>query len=167
MAAKLTFLQGSVDDTPKTSNAGSGRNTDHIRQMLREQQRSMGALHANALFREFRGDGQKKAFGKGYVAVADTAERPMIDDFQAEGQARMFDLIRQTAVKDEKPLRGVWASFGKPYICLGEPADVSMENSYGVLINFMPSMSNCLSSLHSPCSQTTVFQSCTVMSWHR
>lgn len=25
------------------------------------------------------------------------------------------------AIKEEKPLSGVWASFGKPYICLGEP----------------------------------------------
>jgi len=47
---------------------------------------------------------------------------PIIDDFQAEGQARMFDLIKRTAVKEEKPLSGVWASFGKPYICLGKYA---------------------------------------------
>ncbi len=94
--------------------------------MLREQQRAVATLHANALFREFRGDGQQKKIGKGYAAAAlDPVPVAAVDDFQAEGQARMFDLIRNTAVRDEKPLRGVWASFGKPYICLGEPGDVS------------------------------------------
>lgn len=47
------------------------------------------------------------------------------EDFQAEGQARMFELIKQTAVKEEKEQQGVWASFGKPYKPLGPPINVS------------------------------------------
>lgn len=42
----------------------------------------------------------------------------------AEGQTRMFETIRLIAVKEDKACHGVWASFGKPYVCLGEPTEV-------------------------------------------
>eukprot|EP00967_Tisochrysis_lutea_P058919 scaffold75099_cov19-Tisochrysis_lutea.AAC.1 len=29
--------------------------------------------------------------------------------------------LQWKSIKEEKPLTGVWASFGKPYICLGDP----------------------------------------------
>ena len=37
----------------------------------------------------------------------------------------MFELIKNTAFKEQKDEKGVWASFGKPYVCLGPPKDVS------------------------------------------
>ncbi len=122
MAAGVAFLQSDVDEAHKPVGAYKPGNTDVIRQMLREQQRSMGALHANALFREFRGDGERKRFGKGYAPPP--SDMPAVDDFQAEGQARMFELIRQTAMRDEISPSGVWASFGKAYECLGTPEEV-------------------------------------------
>jgi hypothetical protein len=36
----------------------------------------------------------------------------------------MFDLIKNTASQEEKPRKGVWASFGQPYVSLGEMAEV-------------------------------------------
>ena len=102
-----------------------------IRLMLRDQQRANRALHSNALFREFRSEAkQAKRFGKGYApaataGAADAAAPAQIDDFQAEGASRMFALIKSTAEQQEKPLQGVWAAFGKPYISNGPPTDVS------------------------------------------
>mmetsp|Transcript_14541 Transcript_14541/g.31649 ORF Transcript_14541/g.31649 Transcript_14541/m.31649 type:complete len:677 (+) Transcript_14541:102-2132(+) len=125
MATGVVFLQSNVDESAG-KNVGNYKpgNTDVIRTMLREQQKECTQLHANALFREFRGEGQKqKKFGKGYVVQAE-GNQPMFDDFQAEGQSRMFELIKQIAVKEEKPLKGVWASFGKPYVCLGDPEEL-------------------------------------------
>ena len=104
--------------------------------MLRDQQRSNRTLHSNALFREFRTEGkQVKKFGKGYApAVPGEGAAPaQIDDFQAEGATRMFQLIKSTAEKEEKPLQGVWASFGKPYISLGAPEDVSIGRTHAAL----------------------------------
>lgn len=124
-AAGVVFLASSLEEgevKPSTYKTG---NTDVIRSMLREQQKECQALHANNLFREFRDEGQKiKKFGKGY-AVQQEQNQPLVIDFQAEGQARMFELIKQRAIKEEKPLQGVWASFSKPYVCLGEPKEVS------------------------------------------
>jgi hypothetical protein len=94
--------------------------------MLREQQKSSKALHSNALFKEFRDEGKHfKKFGKGYAVAQQEAAQPMIDDFQAEGNSRMFQLIKSTAEREEKPLQGVWASFGKPYISQGPPDEVN------------------------------------------
>lgn len=119
----VVFLQSDVDDAQKALGTYKPGNTDLIRQMLREQQKECQALHANGLFREFRDQQKQRKFGKGY-AVQEVAP-PMFDDFQAEGQQRMFELIKESAVKEEKPLKGVWATFGKPYICLGDPNEVS------------------------------------------
>eukprot|EP00798_Chlamydomonas_sp_ICE-L_P016563 gene16563-22793_t len=124
--AGVVFLESSLDEKTKGTSSDKYKpgNTDVIRTMLREQQRDCKLLHANALFREFRDGGQKlKKFGKGYVVSHETATAPSVDDFQAEGQTRLFDLIKHVAVKDGKPLRGVWASFGKPYQCLGDPTE--------------------------------------------
>lgn len=124
--AGVVFLESSLDEKNKA--AGSDKykpgNTDVIRTMLREQQRDCKLLHANALFREFRDAGQKaKKFGKGYVVSGEGGAAPSVDDFHAEGQTRLFDLIKHSAIKDGKPLKGVWASFGKPYQCLGDPTE--------------------------------------------
>ncbi|WIA28068.1 hypothetical protein OEZ86_010653 [Tetradesmus obliquus] len=37
-----------------------------------------------------------------------------------EGQARLIDFIKSAAAEREAAPAGVWASFGKPYACLGE-----------------------------------------------
>lgn len=47
--AQVAFLQQNVDDQGKTVGNYKAGNVEMIRQMLREQQRSMGALHQNAL----------------------------------------------------------------------------------------------------------------------
>lgn len=152
----VSFLQSDYDEAKQQNPAGYKQgNTDLIRQMLREQQKSQRALHSNALFREVKylflellcnnckasssgrcvrlhplaflqlcGASNQKKFGKGYAVPEQLQPSLLVDDFQAEGQSRMFDLIKTTAVKEEKPLKGVWASFGKPYICLGDPENV-------------------------------------------
>ena len=125
MATGVVFLQSSLDENEaSTSSSYKPGNTDLIRTMLREQQKDCQRLHANSLFREFREDSKSKKHGKGY-SVPQNANQPLVIDFQAEGQARMFDLIKSRAMKEEKPLQGVWASFGKPYVCLGAPEVVS------------------------------------------
>lgn len=119
----VQFLQANLEDAPKTLGGYKPGNTDLIRTMLREQQKDCRALHGNPLFKEFRGHGDKQRRGKGYGM--DAAVPPQFsDDPAAEGKARMFDVIRQTAVKEDKAPVGVWASFGKPYMCLGEPKEV-------------------------------------------
>eukprot|EP00955_Chlamydomonas_euryale_P066849 359660-Chlamydomonas_euryale.AAC.17 len=123
MAMGVVFLASSLDQAdPKPSSYKPG-NTEVIRSMLREQQKDCVRLHANSLFKEFRDEGNKhKKVGKGYAPpTADS--QPLVLDFHAEGQSRMFDLIKSRATKDEKPLQGVWASFGKPYVCLGAPEE--------------------------------------------
>ncbi|GAX78897.1 hypothetical protein CEUSTIGMA_g6336.t1 [Chlamydomonas eustigma] len=126
MATGIVFLQSSLDESsPNVVSSGyKPGNTDLIRLMLREQQKSSKALHSNALFKEFRDEGKHfKKFGKGYAVAQQEATQPMIDDFQAEGNSRMFQLIKSTAEREEKPLQGVWASFGKPYISQGPPEE--------------------------------------------
>lgn len=49
----------------------------------------------------------------------------------------MFETIRLIAVKEDKACHGVWASFGKPYVCLGEPTEV------GELLGPMVCMDQC------------------------
>lgn len=44
----------------------------------------------------------------------------------AEGQTRLFDVIRSAAEAREADRAGVWASFGQPYACLGEPKQVRL-----------------------------------------
>ncbi len=124
--ASIVFLQSSLDENAAAVSSGyKPGNTDLIRLMLREQQKQSKTLHSNALFKEFRDEGNKyKKFGKGFAAVQPD-NQPMVDDFQAEGNTRLFQLIKSTAEKEEKQLQGVWASFGKPYISLGPPEDVS------------------------------------------
>ena len=114
MASGIAFLPSNLDDANKPAGVKAPQNTDVIRTMLREQQKSSQALHASPLFKEFRGENTLKQnkFGKGYATTSD-ANAPAFDDCEAEGQSRMFDLIRNTAMKDEKPMRGVWAPFGK------------------------------------------------------
>ncbi|GFR52887.1 hypothetical protein Agub_g15520 [Astrephomene gubernaculifera] len=125
----VQFLQSNVEDGPKALGAYKAQNTELIRKMLREQQRECQALHANPLFKEFRTPGsvRQKKFGKGYTVIEDTnAPQPFADpkSIEYEGQARMFDLIKNTAIKEEKVRQGVWASFGAPYVPLGEPKEL-------------------------------------------
>eukprot|EP00967_Tisochrysis_lutea_P030474 scaffold35788_cov17-Tisochrysis_lutea.AAC.1 len=95
MSSGVSFLQTGFDDAPKNVGGYKAGNTDIIRQLLREQQKECQTLHANELFREFRGDKQKRF--RGEKPQPDLGKGgPMIDDFQAEGQARMFDLIKRT-----------------------------------------------------------------------
>ena len=48
----------------------------------------------------------------------------------AEGHTRMLELIRESGVKGEKSMKGVWAAFGQPYAPLGgAPRDVSARSS--------------------------------------
>lgn len=44
-----------------------------------------------------------------------------------EGQTRLFDVIRSAAEAREANPAGVWASFGQPYACLGQPQQVRAE----------------------------------------
>jgi hypothetical protein len=46
----------------------------------------------------------------------------------AEGQARLIDFIKSAAAEREAAPAGVWASFGKPYACLGELQQVSRQH---------------------------------------
>lgn len=125
----MQFLQSNVEDGPKGMATFKPQNTEVIRKMLREQQRECQALHANPLFKEFRTPGtvRAKKFGKGYAVIEDTSmPQPFADSksIEYEGQARMFDLIKNTAIKEEKARQGVWASFGAPYVPLGDPKEV-------------------------------------------
>ena len=84
--AGVSFIQRDFDDS-NTKSVGSYKpgNTDVIRTMLREQQKECQTLHANSLFREFRGDGQKqRKFGKGYL-VQGEANAPQFDDLVVRG----------------------------------------------------------------------------------
>ncbi len=124
-------MQSNVEEGPKGMAAYKPQNTEVIRKMLREQQRECQALHANPLFKEFRTPGsvRQKKFGKGYAVVEDTfMPQPFADpkSIEYEGQARMFELIKNTAMKEEKARQGVWASFGAPYVPLGEPKEVGL-----------------------------------------
>ncbi|KXZ44766.1 hypothetical protein GPECTOR_62g881 [Gonium pectorale] len=95
--------------------------------MLREQQRECQALHSNPLFKEFRTPARQKKFGKGYSVIEEVGTpQPFADlkSIEYEGQARMFDLIKNTAIREEKPRQGVWASFGAPYVPLGDPREL-------------------------------------------
>lgn len=93
-----TFLAPSLDGgakpgTPTGASKGGAGGTDLIRALLREQQKNCQVLHANPLFKEFRSIGQqKKAFGKGYQVVEEST--PNFGDVDAEGQARLFELIK-------------------------------------------------------------------------
>lgn len=126
----IQFLQSNVEDGPKALGTYKAGNTEVIRKMLREQQRECQQLHANPLFKEFRvhpGSIQQKKFGKGYVVEEAAGVPPQLTDpkgLEYEGQARMFDLIKNTAIKEEKARQGVWASFGAPYVPLGDPREV-------------------------------------------
>eukprot|EP00879_Flechtneria_rotunda_P023651 GHRR01025026.1.p2 GENE.GHRR01025026.1~~GHRR01025026.1.p2 ORF type:complete len:137 (+),score=51.60 GHRR01025026.1:295-705(+) len=121
----MATLQNSLDElqstVPAVSKAG---NTDVIRAMLREQKKECSALHANPLFKEFRG--RQKKLG----AAAQEPAAPVIDDLEAEGLARLTDLIKSTAEEKEAQPAGVFASFGKPYACLGgEPVQVCVSSN--------------------------------------
>ncbi|GLC47400.1 hypothetical protein PLESTM_002068900 [Pleodorina starrii] len=125
----VQFLQSNVEEGPKGMAAYKPQNTEVIRKMLREQQRECQALHANPLFKEFRTPGsvRQKKFGKGYAVVEDSGmPQPFADpkSIEYEGQARMFELIKNTAIKEEKTRQGVWASFGAPYVPLGDPKEL-------------------------------------------
>ncbi|GIL86312.1 hypothetical protein Vretifemale_14705 [Volvox reticuliferus] len=125
----VQFLQSNVEDGAKGMAAYKPQNTEVIRKMLREQQRECQALHANPLFKEFRTPGSVRAkkFGKGYAVIEDAGmPQPFADpkSIEYEGQARMFELIKNTAVKEEKVRQGVWASFGAPYVPLGDPKEL-------------------------------------------
>lgn len=126
MATGVVFLASSLEQADAKPGSYKPGNTEVIRSMLREQQKDCQRLHANGLFKEFRDEGSNKhsKFGKGYAAPASAeGQQPLVVDFQAEGQSRMFDLIKSRALKEDKPLHGVWASFGKPYVCLGAPQE--------------------------------------------
>lgn len=128
MAASTVFLQADIDDSaiPRAGYKGVG-STDAIRAMLREQKRASKSLHSNTLFKEFHADSKlsgTKRFGKGFNTPFDAGvPPPAFDDATTEGNSRLVSLIENQAIKDEKPMAGVWASFGKPYLCLGEPQD--------------------------------------------
>ncbi len=125
--AGACLLQVSMDD-PSNAAASSSTghkagNTDVIRSMLREQKKECSALRVNPLFREFRSEAKQK-HSRGADRLTDTAP-PVIDDLEAEGQTRLFEVIHQAATEGFKEPMGVWASFGKPYACFGEPMEVS------------------------------------------
>ncbi|KAG2426915.1 hypothetical protein HXX76_012701 [Chlamydomonas incerta] len=126
----VQFLQSSVEDQPKTLGAYKAGNTEMIRKMLRDQQRETQALHGNPLFKEFRGAPggvRQNKFGKGYAVPDDGSAPPQLSDpksLEYEGQSRMFDLIKNTAAKEEKRKEGVWAAFGQPYVPLGDPQEL-------------------------------------------
>ncbi|KAG2431637.1 hypothetical protein HYH02_013214 [Chlamydomonas schloesseri] len=126
----VQFLQSSVEDQPKALGAYKAGNTEMIRKMLRDQQRETQALHGNPLFKEFRGAPggvRQNKFGKGYAVPDDGSAPPALTDpksLEYEGQSRMFDLIKNTAAKEEKKKEGVWASFGQPYVPLGDPQEL-------------------------------------------
>ena len=118
---------------------------------------AMQALHSNETFREFRGQDKRRLGGpkhlapepkkgpliddydaEGQVCSVNSAGRMLRHQVKQAHlhclslltfklQARMFDLIKRTALKEEKPLQGVWASFGKPYIPLGDPQEVQVQ----------------------------------------
>eukprot|EP00198_Chlamydomonas_reinhardtii_P010505 XP_001699842.1 predicted protein [Chlamydomonas reinhardtii] len=133
----VQFLQSSVEDQPKTLGAYKAGNTEMIRKMLRDQQRETQALHGNPLFKEFRGAPggvRQNKFGKGYAVPDDGSAPPQLTDpksLEYEGQSRMFDLIKNTAAKEEKRKEGVWAAFGQPYVPLGDPQE-GYESEGGV-----------------------------------
>ncbi|KAG2500507.1 hypothetical protein HYH03_001284 [Edaphochlamys debaryana] len=124
----VQFLQSNVEDGQKVLGGYKAQNTEVIRKMLRDQQREQRELHANPLFKEFRAPGsvRNRKFGKGYAVVEESGGALPFDpkSIEYEGQARMFDLIKSTAVKDEKARMGVWAAFGAPYVPLGEPKEL-------------------------------------------
>jgi drug/metabolite transporter superfamily protein YnfA len=45
----------------------------------------------------------------------------------AEGQNRLFSIITAAAETREAGRAGVWASFGQPYVCLGLPQQVCID----------------------------------------
>jgi hypothetical protein len=124
--------QAALKNTTGHRSAGS---TDVIRQMLKEQKEGCKALHQNPLFKEFRNQRGKRRFRKGYEVEATS---PIIDDLEAEGQQRLLLVIEKASTDYEKNPRGVWASFGKPYRCLGNPEQV------GRCTHVAPLLSLCL-----------------------
>ena len=52
-----------------------------------------------------------------------------------EGQSRLFDVIRSAAETLEADRAGVWASFGQPYACLGQPQKVRDGQHITLIVN--------------------------------
>lgn len=42
-----------------------------------------------------------------------------------EAQCRTLELVQTARLELEKEQKGVWASLGRPYVCHGQPAEVS------------------------------------------
>lgn len=61
----------------------------------------------------------------------------------AEGQTRLFEVIRTAAEVRETDRAGVWASFGQPYACLGQPQQVRC-------VRFVCHSSMCCGTLRAP-----------------
>ncbi|GMH43887.1 hypothetical protein BSKO_11821 [Bryopsis sp. KO-2023] len=88
--------------------------------LLREQKKECEILHSNPLFREFKQKARHKSKGQ-----VQTEWAPIIEDVEAEAKMRTLQFIREAAIREDKIQKGVWASFGKPYVCLGRPEQLN------------------------------------------
>lgn len=100
---------------------------NEISTIIRTQRKECRTLQQHPIFKELQSAVGLKKISKSLVeSEGDNGGvvKPAFDDVQSEGVARMFEKIRQTAIDNSKPLQGIWASFGKPYVCMGAPEEV-------------------------------------------
>eukprot|EP00873_Tetraselmis_striata_P040367 jgi/Tetstr1/460631/TSEL_005828.t1 len=94
--------------------------TLQLKLMLRDQKKEMSAIKGNPLFKEL----MRKPGGR-QVRTADDAKRRVgPEDTDAEGKIRMLRAIQDAAQHGAKDQRGVWSSFGKAYVSMGQFEDL-------------------------------------------
>lgn len=95
--------------------------TLQLKLMLRDQKKEMSAIKGNPLFKEL----MRKPGGRAVRTAEDAKRRVGPEDTEAEGKIRMLNAIQDAAQKGRKEERGVWSSFGKAYVSMGQFEDVS------------------------------------------
>eukprot|EP00951_Prasinocladus_malaysianus_P025884 scaffold227966_cov25-Prasinocladus_malaysianus.AAC.2 len=111
--------------------------------MLRDQKKECAAIKGNTIFRELMrkpGDRLQKA-PAGCIEDGTSRRRGGRDDTDAEGKMRMLTTIQDAARKGRKNECGVWSSFGKAYVCMGDFQEVCEINVIYCMIPSAPSHS--------------------------
>eukprot|EP00210_Caulerpa_lentillifera_P004935 g4709.t1 len=101
---------------------------DMIRKLMRDQKRNCESLRFNSLFSEFSQN----------AAPANTSKHndevfSPIKDIEGEARFRTSEVVQEASLALEKEPKGVWATLGKPYVCLGPPIEVVINSQTAVL----------------------------------